>query len=499
MDCNIDSLLGGLDNSTNLREDAALQAVYCAYSGSLSCLGICPNPDVSGVGVRYSFYFNSIANAVLVAASPSDAAAGAWSSTILTAALIGPALLQKAWQNMTLHHSYIVAGLGTLSAVSSLATAPMVPIWRGGKQASRLDAVDYTMDKAESERGRVVLAFALIIQIILVFAWVTILFVNPLYSQESCSGPTTLVWLGGRESAYYIDEKRYWAWTLWLFSYAAVTAAFGVVLVYSCQSKVHDIPDKPRNTPVTRMSWWRRWWAARPLLVPNPEEAHYRVRVAIRASKWVAGLIVASYAIMTEVQIHANKGMILPGEDNIWSFSQAAAVMLSVAPLWPLAMAYSDKRRNGPARQRRNSSVTVTPQQLSPARLPSSPPRVSPTLSPPPIRHRRRRLSNEGSEAFSSSSNDDSENSPFMSQPSYFDRSGDSSFVQLPLFSLPQKPANATMPYLTLTGPESEEVMLDDSGHDPRLSADRLRTRGINQRRGHRASGSDGGLDLNTM
>lgn len=61
----------------------------------------------------------------------------------------------------------------------------MVPIWRGGKQATRLDEVDYTIDKAESEHGRIVLAFALIIQIVLVWAWVMFLFVNPLYSQDA--------------------------------------------------------------------------------------------------------------------------------------------------------------------------------------------------------------------------------------------------------------------------------------------------------------------------
>ncbi|KAG8992141.1 hypothetical protein FRB94_011942 [Tulasnella sp. JGI-2019a] len=333
------SLIGSADYT-------AIAAAYCGYNGPPffnQCLGICPNADVSGIGVRYSFYFNSVANAVLVAVSPSDAAAGAWSSTILTAALIGPALLQKAQVNMTLHHAYIVAGLGTLSSVSSLATAPMVPIWRGRRQATRLDAV-YAIDDAESERGRVVLAVALMIQIVLVFAWVTLLFVNPQYAQPECSGITLLVWLGGSQTASYIDKHNYAGWVTWLFSYAAVTAAFGVVMVYSCQSKVHD---SPRESLTGWRFWFKDWWAG------VDHDSHYRIRIAILGSKCVAGLIVLAYAMMAEWQIHLNRKMILPapgGEDRIGNFSQAAAVLLSISPLWPLWMAWSDIRQhNDPA------------------------------------------------------------------------------------------------------------------------------------------------------
>ncbi|KAG8874510.1 hypothetical protein FRB98_008392 [Tulasnella sp. 332] len=489
MNCSIDSLLFSLPlDGDSVRSNAALEAAYCAYTGSdvLGCLGvlvhisiinmgahfawlqgICPNTDVAGIGVRSAFYFNSIANALLVAVSPSDAAAGAWSSTILTAALIGPALLQKAWQNMTLHHAYIVAALGTLSAVSSLATAPMVPIWRGGKQATRLDAVDYSMDKAESERGRVVLAFALIIQIVLVFAWVTFLFVNPQYSQQACSGETVLVWPGGKQLASYVDEYRYWAWSLWLLSYAAITFVFGVVLVFSCQSEVHDMPDQPRMRFTGSKSRWERWWAARPRLVPEHDE-HYRVRVAIRASKWIAGIIVVSYAVMAEVQIAANKTMILPGESNIWSFSQAAAVMLSIAPLWPLAMAYSEKRNA------RLELPTSSPRRPIDINTPSSPPLQSPTLSPPLIRTYHPRRSNEGSDFLYSSSNNsegEGEGSPSMSRPNYINVSGGSSIVELPLLPLSRRKSEAGVtPYLTITGPPSDEfsvVSLEASGREP--------------------------------
>lgn len=138
-----------------------------------------------------------------------------------------------------------------------------------------------------------------------------------------------LVWLGGKHSAVYIDGHLYWAWTLWLLSYAAVTAAFGVTLVYSSQSRVHDIsqnprdPDHPRDTAANRKSWLKIWWATRPLLLPEHDDEHYRARLYIKASKWIAVVIVFAYAIVAEVQIKANFKMTLPGEDML-TFSQVS-------------------------------------------------------------------------------------------------------------------------------------------------------------------------------
>ncbi|KAG8865385.1 hypothetical protein FRB96_000275 [Tulasnella sp. 330] len=491
---------------------SGLASAYCAgaYSGpciSPVCLGICPNPDVSGIGVRSSFYFNSVANALLVAVSPSDAAAGAWSSTILTAALIGPALLQKAGQSMTLHHAYIVAALGTLSAVSSLATAPMVPIWRGGKQATRLDEVDYTMDTAESEHGRVVLAFALIIQIVLVWAWVIFLFVNPYYSQDACSGATVLVWLGGKHQATYIDENLYWAWALWLLCYAAVTAGFGVVLVYSSQSPVHDIPETTREVisssdrAASRSSWLGIWWATRPFLLPHPDDEHYRVRLCIGVSKFLAAVIVVAYALIAEAQIKSNYNMILPGEDQL-SFSQVAAIMLSAAPLWPLAMAYKEKWSGRSAsRGRRASNATSPSPHTTPQGGSYSPiPLASPTLSPTMNHSRSRRRSNSGSDVFVSTpggSEGDGESLPLMPRPRTYEIPP-VDFPNFP-FPLPEGSGNRAMPLLVVTGPGDEEdiVPSEDSHLEPGSGIQRaLPVSQTRQRRGHQSSPSDGVPEL---
>ncbi|KAG8956109.1 hypothetical protein FRC03_010953, partial [Tulasnella sp. 419] len=115
-----------------------IAAQYCACDDAAECYGICPNPDLAGIGVRVAFYFQSIANAWLIIKSPEDAAQGAWASTVLTSALTIPALIQKFQGALSLHHATLVLNFATLSTISSLAVAPMVPIWREGVKTQHM-------------------------------------------------------------------------------------------------------------------------------------------------------------------------------------------------------------------------------------------------------------------------------------------------------------------------------------------------------------------------
>lgn len=68
---------------------------------------ICPNTDLAGIGVRIAFYAQTFLNTLVVILSPTDAAVSAWAGTILTAALVIAALVQKARQSITLHHALL--------------------------------------------------------------------------------------------------------------------------------------------------------------------------------------------------------------------------------------------------------------------------------------------------------------------------------------------------------------------------------------------------------
>lgn len=63
--------------------DGVELATYCATDLG-PCKGLCPNADVSGLGVRIGFYLQSVMNALLVVLSPEDSSQGAWAATILT-------------------------------------------------------------------------------------------------------------------------------------------------------------------------------------------------------------------------------------------------------------------------------------------------------------------------------------------------------------------------------------------------------------------------------
>lgn len=176
--------------------------------------------------------------------------------------------------------------------------------------------------------------------------------------------------------------------------------------------------------------------------------------------------------------------------------------MLSIAPLWPLAMAYSEKRQ-----ARRDSIPTSSPRRPTHVIIPSSSSLPSPTLSPPLSRTYHRRRSNEGSDLLYSSSNNsegEGDSSLFMPRPKYLDHSAGSSIVELPLLPFSQrKHETRTTPYLTITGPASDEfavVSLEDADQKPGPSTIApMNVSQISQRRAHRASISDVGLELHTF
>lgn len=104
--------------------NSTLAAIECSQPGS-ECLAICANADLAGVGVRVSFYAQSVLSgtsihcntihavqrvviALLVIISPRDSLASAWAGTLLTIALVIAAIVQKVNQTLTLHHATLI-------------------------------------------------------------------------------------------------------------------------------------------------------------------------------------------------------------------------------------------------------------------------------------------------------------------------------------------------------------------------------------------------------
>ncbi len=48
--------------SSDTLQNATLAALQCSQEQDGSCVALCPNPDISGVGVRSAFYIQSLMN-----------------------------------------------------------------------------------------------------------------------------------------------------------------------------------------------------------------------------------------------------------------------------------------------------------------------------------------------------------------------------------------------------------------------------------------------------
>lgn len=114
----------------------------------------------------------------------------------LTGALVIPAMIQKFQEQMTLHHATLVLNFATLSTIATVATAPMVPIWRKKDSAAQIAEEYKRASRGEkraaeenSRRGRIVLSIVLLAQIILQWAWAVIVFVHPYYGQAPVRDP----------------------------------------------------------------------------------------------------------------------------------------------------------------------------------------------------------------------------------------------------------------------------------------------------------------------
>ncbi|KAG8863339.1 hypothetical protein FRB96_008831 [Tulasnella sp. 330] len=342
--------------------NSTIEAAYCAANDFPYCLGLCPNTDLAGIGVRLAFYLQAAMNALLMVMCPEDAAAGAWASTVLTAALIIPAIIQKAQQNITLHHSVLVLNFATLSCVASLASAPLVPIWRGMKRPDETNE-EFAQEQLERTQGRKVLSFAILVQIILQWTWTVLLFVDPYYNQTPCSGSTVIVFFFGAYTADDINEKHFALWAVWLLMTVCMSLVWGAALVLTCTSPVHD--ERPDLRHMQTKDGATRFWRTFVLRLPDltiKVDRYYWMRWLIRISTVSATLVVLMYIIMSETQI--KKNVVLSGESNFWTFSQSAAVLLALTPIWPIAIATTKKYPKLPQHMKQ---VTSPRPKVSPA------------------------------------------------------------------------------------------------------------------------------------
>ncbi|CDO72293.1 hypothetical protein BN946_scf184970.g145 [Trametes cinnabarina] len=335
-------------------QNATLAALVCAAppDDPCPCVAICPNPDISGVGVRSAFYLQSVMNTLLVIFSRRDSVPSAWASTLLTASLVIAAMVQKGNQSITLHHATLTMNFATLSCISSLAVAPTLSIWRlstesyyirqlahhvlnitfqEGSQTGNgpvLEEKDRTRIQRAQGKQRLFLALALLTQVVLQWAWGIVLFVSPVYSQTNCSGDTALIFFLARFRARDINHKYMVVWVFWLLFSLGTTLCLTVVLAVTSPSRarassrmnsrsssVASRSSRSARRPPIYMQLFSSVWDSFPSWGDRDAQLVFWYNI-------VATMLWAVYLISSELQIHANT--IFAGENEISSFGQAS-------------------------------------------------------------------------------------------------------------------------------------------------------------------------------
>ncbi|KAI0088653.1 hypothetical protein BDY19DRAFT_178615 [Irpex rosettiformis] len=355
------------------------QALCCAGSlnDAIQC-AICPNPDLAGIGVRVAFYLQSIVNALLIAFSPSDSVPTAWAGTLLTLALVIASFVSKQGHNLTLHHATLVLNFVTLSTISSLAVAPMLPIWRLSPEEfyerhrrrhallyADIDDPRYVNDpsvlnasiqanrrklriKKAQRRQRMIISFVLLLQVVLQWAWGISLFVDPRYSQDYLNNSTFLVlFLAPFETGSINNSKEYphaggfLIWAAWILFCLMVTMGLVVNLAMSGSSHSQTslssfntglgtgLTSYTSNTPTGRQ--WERVVRESVFLKVTWQQAMEGLRVMVFIGLW------SIFIAASEWQCARNH--LFAGENNFGGLGQITAMSVSLAPLWSLVVA----------------------------------------------------------------------------------------------------------------------------------------------------------------
>ncbi|CAL1713780.1 unnamed protein product [Somion occarium] len=347
----------------------------------LTCIAIEGNPDLAGIGVRVAFYIQSAINTLLVIVSPRDSVPSAWAGTLLTTSLVIAAIVQKVNHTLTLHHATLIMNFATLSCISSFAVAPMLPIWRlrpseyyaqelarnavhdaGGDDQSNIIESPFYINrqkkhiKAAQNRERVILALALLTQVVLQWTWGIILFVSPTYSQKECSGDTVLLFFLYPFRVRDVKGGKFVVWPFWLIFTLGITLALTINLALSSPNRAHDSLSRrstismsagnSSSTPV-----WRQLARLTVDVIPSWQD---RPKQVIFWGNTVSFILWCLYLISSEWQRSLNH--ISEGEDDFGGFGQVTAIFLSLAPLWSLSVALykypSLRRRQERHRQR---------------------------------------------------------------------------------------------------------------------------------------------------
>lgn len=430
---------------------ALLQSLSCSGLWTGNCTALCPNQDLAGIGVRVAFYFQSLVTALLVIFSPTDSVPTAWAGTLLTATLVVAAMVSKAGGNLTLHHATLVLNFATLSCISSLAVAPMLPIWRlspgeyyeqerqrhalilgdGGAEvnqtiieSSMWSNVRKREVKRAQRRARLVLSLAILIQVLMQWAWAIYMFVSWTYSQPECNGSTWLFLFmvpfeTSQINSVDLNGIYFFLWPLWLMFCLGITFTLTVILAVSSSYRSTSFSSgvsrsgstgTRRSTTTPAIIAWRQIALE---MLPSLRDTRSQL------SFWCNVLSIGLWVMFVAAsEMQKRKNCMFDGENDFGGLGQITAVGVSFVPLWSLAVALykypalRKKQREHLARAAGQASSSTDSISAAPSSSPPAPAHGSSAVSVVVIGNRRRGHAPRPSDASSMSSGEEHEMVP---------------------------------------------------------------------------------------
>ncbi|OSX57088.1 hypothetical protein POSPLADRAFT_1174552 [Postia placenta MAD-698-R-SB12] len=367
--------------SQSILNNDTYQALQCAAGQSISRIGtsciVCPNSDIAGVGVRAAFYIQSLFNsryrfihstgqysnsaclALLVILSPEDAAASAWAGAVLTAGLVIAA--SPALWFFSIVSDAVCISYATLSSISSLAIAPMLPVWElpGARRAHTPHSQEHLVEGKDAvlthglqqnflrkerrkthNRQRAAITFALLSQVVFQWAWGLFLFVDPHYSQPTCNQDTIIWILYFPLNVRNVNEAGYAVWPAWLLFCLGVTLFYTIALAVSSGVQTHKGPPRISTISIASSIQSAHTFVpvqlCRVMMAAVPEWGNVRGKTFVWGNV-VAVILWTSYIIISEFQIQSN--CIYSGENSLSGFGQITSVFLALTPVWSLIVA----------------------------------------------------------------------------------------------------------------------------------------------------------------
>ncbi|KZP12447.1 hypothetical protein FIBSPDRAFT_936920 [Athelia psychrophila] len=194
-----------------------------------TCQGLLEDQDISGVGVRVTFYAQSILIVLASALPDADITGSYWALTLTTFSLLISALIEATKSNLSLYNAMLVSYLCTLHVIASGSLLIMLAVFR---VSSRANTIRMGLAAILQSIGSAAFGF---------YIWHG---AKTFGSQPECNADTKLIFFGKSESATQHGRQIAIVCLVWILGTSLITSLAGFL------RKKIDGPPTWENIPI---------------------------------------------------------------------------------------------------------------------------------------------------------------------------------------------------------------------------------------------------------